>query len=379
MRIKTIFLVALLAVGFASCSDDDDVPSNTGNSSEMVTQRGMYVLSEGTLNHGDSRLAYYNLADHTWDLTAFMTSNDDANLGDTAEDLIIYGSKMYITLNGTDQVKVLDAQSRELLQEITIEQTSDAAVSPRFMVGAKGQVYISTWTRGVIVMDTLDYAIKKEIPLSGAFSEEMVRIDNNLYVANSGNEITDGIGGQGTTVSVISLDTDTETGTITVPVNPNKLRASSDNKLYVSSWGDFYMTDASISELNINTLELVKTWDDVKCSQFCVAGNYLYCYHFSYLDFQFHYTRIDRTTGETYPFISEDQASEIGFKSPYSLSTDPETQDFYIGDESGLLVHFSKDGGFIDSWKVNPEGQNAMRINHVVFVSKEVPAEETAD
>ena len=120
--------MALLAVGFASCSDDD-VPSNTGNSSEMITQRGMYVLSEGTLNHGDSRLAYYNLADQTWDLTAFMTSNDDANLGDTAEDLIIYGSKMYITLNGTDQVKVLDAQSRELLQEITLEQTSDAAVS----------------------------------------------------------------------------------------------------------------------------------------------------------------------------------------------------------------------------------------------------------
>jgi len=43
------------------------------------------------------------------------------------------------------------------------------------------------------------------------------------------------------------------------------------------------------------------------------------------------------------------------------------------------LAHFSNDGGFIDSWKVNPEGQNAMRINHVVFVSKEVPADTDSE
>ena len=375
MRIKTIFLATLLVVGLASCGDDVEIIGRGETIPEMVTLRSMYVLSEGTFNHADSRLAYFNLSDQVWDKTAYKSANDDTDLGETAEDLIIYGSKMYITLNGTDQIKVLDAQSQKLLQEITLEQTSDAKVSPRFMVGAKGQVYISTWTRGIVVMDTLDYAIKNEIALTGAFSEEMVRIDDNLYVANSGNALTDGIGGQGTTVSIVSLDSETETGTITVPTNPNKLRASADKKLYVSAWGDFFTTDASISEIDIATKTVVKTWDDVICSQFCVAGNYLYCYHFSYMDFQFHYTRIDRNTRETYPFLSEDQASEIGFQSPYSLSTDPVTQDFYIGDESGLLVHFSKDGGFIDSWKVNPEGQNAMRINHVIFVSKEVLAE----
>lgn len=379
MRIKTIFLATLLVVGFASCNDDNDVPTPDSKTPEMVTQRSMYVLSEGTLNHGDARLASYNLTNQVWNKTAYKTANEDADLGDTAEDLIVYGSKMYITLNGSDQVKVLDAQSRKLLQEITLEQTSDAKVSPRFMVGAKGQVYISTWTRGIIVMDTLDYAIKKDIALTGAFSEEMVRIDDNLYVANSGNDVSESIGGKGTTVSIVSLDTETETGTITVPINPNKLRAAADKKLYVSTWGDFFSVEASISEIDIATQAVVKTWDDVKCSQFCVAGNYLYCYHFSYMDYKFHYTRIDRNTRETYPFLSKDQASEIGFKSPYSLSTDPKTQDFYIGDESGLLAHFSKDGGFIDSWKVNPEGQNAMRVNHVVFVSKEVPADAVSD
>lgn len=43
------------------------------------------------------------------------------------------------------------------------------------------------------------------------------------------------------------------------------------------------------------------------------------------------------------------------------------------------LAHFSNDGSFIDSWKVNLEEPNAMRINHVVFVSKEVPADTYSD
>lgn len=248
---KFRFLLPFVAIviGMASCDKDDvkkEVPKVT---------TGVYVLSEGLFNNNNTTLTYYGLETGT-PVTDFYANVNGAGLGDTGNDLLLYGGKMYIVVNASSNVRVVDAVTAKSLKEIKFETSGGAKRLPRYVVAYKNKVLVSAWDNSVAVIDTTTLEIEKNIAV-GANPEQMVVSGDKLFVANSGG-ITPGYD---STISVIDLNLFTELRKITVGINPSCIAADSANNIYVGCTGDYNTVAAKLVKVNTITNTVVKSAD----------------------------------------------------------------------------------------------------------------------
>ena len=108
-------LVALLAMlfMFVACSEDDNNPPVSGGMSGGV----YYVLNSGDWKSNNSSITRYDAS--TGAVTqGYFESVNGRKLGNTANDMIVYGGKMYIAVagEGTIEVAGLDAKSIEQIE-----------------------------------------------------------------------------------------------------------------------------------------------------------------------------------------------------------------------------------------------------------------------
>ena len=95
----------LMSASLVSCDDDDPVIDNPDNpddpntppTEEVVTTNGYYVLNSGKMGSNNASLSFYNTDTQEVTADVFMEKNE-RGLGDTANDMLIYGEKMYIAL-----------------------------------------------------------------------------------------------------------------------------------------------------------------------------------------------------------------------------------------------------------------------------------------
>ena len=90
-------IIILLTLLLVSCNDMYDVPREPiWNDSTETTQ--LLVLSEGLFNMNNSTLTLVDLQTGNIDYDHFRSTNG-RGLGDTGNDMQLYGSKIYITVN----------------------------------------------------------------------------------------------------------------------------------------------------------------------------------------------------------------------------------------------------------------------------------------
>ena len=102
----SLFTVALLfAALFASCSDNDHKDKEI---IENPLAEDFYILNRGNWGMNDASIAYFNAA--TQELTAdiYKSANSGDGLGDSAQDMIIYGGYIYVTVDGSNRLGKLD-------------------------------------------------------------------------------------------------------------------------------------------------------------------------------------------------------------------------------------------------------------------------------
>ena len=97
------FIAALILFlpALSSCDDGNEVSqdsetvvdSDSGISSTDSIQ-GFYLLNEGQSGQNNASLDYYNYATGTYSLNKFGTVNSNASIGDTGNDIEIYGNKL---------------------------------------------------------------------------------------------------------------------------------------------------------------------------------------------------------------------------------------------------------------------------------------------
>ena len=361
---KYLLLASALVLGLTSCQKGE----------KTITYHdetlGYYVLSEGTANKGDSQLAFYNYATNTLDNDYFGTKNDGEKLGDTATDIIVYGSKTYIVVNISNKVTVLNSYTGRKIKDIdfgsvTIKDKATPA-NPRYSVGTAGKVFVSTWHNGLAVIDTTTLVITKNIALSEKFSEGLAEKDGEIYVANSGIE-GDSYGGAGTTISIVSVSEEKETGTIKVLQNPNRLAFAKDGSLYCSSWGDWAKIDMTLQKINIGTKQVVNTFKDFAAKSIAVTSTDVYSCAFSYLSYNTYFTKTKISDNTTTKAL---EPEDYSFRSIYEVCVDPKTEYVYWLDESGLVVIFDKDGKYISELPgKKTEGGIYTRPNKVVSLT----------
>lgn len=269
---KALLPLALAALVLNACKKDD-IPSVV--QPVVGGSPGAYVLSEGNFGSNNTKLAFYTVATSQVTGDFFLQQNPTltAGLGDTGNDGIIYGSKLYIIMNGSGNVTVLNAANAAFIKKIT---GFTAFSGPRYAVGTRGKLYVTAYDNSVKVIDTTTLAIVKSIPV-GANPEGIATADHYLYVANSGafNATPD------STVSLIDLNTELEVRKIKVGVNPNKVEVTANGNVFVSSYGNFGSIPASVSIVNTanNTTSVPLGATGFNYSHIRAFGNLLYCYN----------------------------------------------------------------------------------------------------
>ena len=237
-----------MSFGFSACSDDENLPDNGGEEPTESTTTGVYILNSGRMSSNNSTLDYYDPL--TQELTGdVFASVNGRGLGDTANDMLIYGSKMYIAVTNSNTIEVTDLNAKSLAT-ISPKDEGGQPQSPRYLTAYDGKVYASLFDGHVAAIDTASLEISQQIQV-GPNPEQLCVSGGKLYVVNSGgyNEVQD------STVSVINPTTFSVEKTLTVVVNPTQITADSEGYLYVVSNGNYADIRATLQRVNPETGE----------------------------------------------------------------------------------------------------------------------------
>src|ERR1700729_2647812 len=177
-NLKQSILLTAAALSFilASCHKDKKViPATTPGTD------GLYVLNQGIFNDNNSSLSFYSYASKQVTADVFSSVNG-RGLGDTGNDIEIYGSKMYVVVNVSSTVEVVDAKTAKSIRQIKLFNGATAR-EPRDIVFYKSNAYVTSYDGTVAVIDTTTLGVKNYITV-GRNPEQLVVANGKIYVAN---------------------------------------------------------------------------------------------------------------------------------------------------------------------------------------------------
>lgn len=265
---KYLLGLAVLLMGTAvmtSCSDDNDGPETYLQ--EYST--GAYVVNSGNMyNKIESSLTAIDYASSTATQNVFKAANG-RSLGNTANDGIVYGNKIYLAVDQSNTIEVIDKKTKQSIKQIkTTELLGNAeGAEPRHIIAGGGNVYFTTYGGYVAAVDTTSFALQKKWQV-GNYPEGLVIGNGNLYVANSN------YGAGGGNISCINLSNDNvETKNIEGVNNPTSIYYAS-GRVYVID-NPVYGPAPDYATTGENALRVV-LFDKGK-SQKVADGNYAVC------------------------------------------------------------------------------------------------------
>ncbi|RYY58015.1 MAG: YncE family protein [Chitinophagaceae bacterium] len=340
---QILFLSLITTMVISSCSKDDNEP---GENPKVTT--GVFTLSEGPFGQAATTLTFYNPVTNTAS-TDFYENANNSSLESLGNDMIIYGSKMYIVVNVGSSLTVADAKTAKLIQNIPFETPGGDKLEPRYVVPYKGKVLVSSWDGTVAVIDTVSLTISKFITV-GANPEQMAVVGDKLYVANSGGlqAVMD------STVSVVDLISMSETSKIVVGVNPNYIVADNNGSIYVASTGNYWDIGPKLTKINTANNTITKV-ADTAVAKMAFHDGLLYTTG-GYLGSQFVRTLNTTDFAATSPnFVTDGTA----ITQAYGITVDPQNNDVYVTDAknfmgSGEVFCFDKNGKKKFSFPVAP-------------------------
>lgn len=332
---KTSLCTLAILVIAASCSKNDQPPIDP----PKVTA-GVYALNEGNFNGNNTTLTYFNFPSGPAITDVYKNANG-SGLGDTGNDMIVYGGKLYIVMNVSSYVEVADALSAKSIKKIAMKSTGSEPnpIQPRHIIAYKNKILVSSWDGTVAVIDTASLNIEKSIKV-GANPEQMAVYGNNLYVANSGG-ITPGYD---STVSVIDLASFTETSKIVVGKNPTAVTVDAAGNLYVGCTGNYADIGPKLVKINPSTGKIVLSVDKAVAKliyyngMLYATGGYLGA------------ATVQTISPTDLSVVASNIVSDgTTISIPYALAIDESNGDVYVGDavdyaSAGKVYCFDKQG-----------------------------------
>lgn len=265
---KYLLGLAVLLMGTAvmtSCSDDNDGPETY----LQVYSTGAYVVNSGNMySKIESSLTAIDYASSTATQNVFKTANG-RTLGNTANDGIVYGNKIYLAVDQSNTIEVIDKKTKQSIKQIKTTDLLGKAegAEPRHIIADGGKVYFTTYGGYVAAVDTTDFALQKKWKV-GNSPEGLVFGNGNLYVANSN------YAAGGGNISCINLSNDkVETKNIEGVNNPTSIYYAS-NVLYVLD-NPVYGPAPDYAATGENALRAVSFAEGK--SQKVADGNYAVC------------------------------------------------------------------------------------------------------
>ena len=241
--LSVLSLGALLCALTVSCSK----PENK-NPIEPVST-GYYILNNGSYGANNANIAVYNVETKTLTADVFASVNGKG-LGDTAQDILVDGDDVYISVNVSQIIFVTD-KDLKIKKEIVATLADGTKLSPRYLTkGSNGKVYVTYYEGYLGEINPDDYSVRTTAV--GPNPEGCAYVNGKIFVSNSGGYLYPTYNN---TVSVVDATSFVESSTVTVNTNPGTMKADGEN-IYILSLGDYGVTPAKVQCLNASTLKV---------------------------------------------------------------------------------------------------------------------------
>ncbi|MCM1108373.1 MAG: hypothetical protein NC388_04860 [Clostridium sp.] len=361
MKKENILLLALSVTAgmLQSCrTDDEDIvksqisqvtpPVETGHIA------GFFLLNEGNMGANKCTLDYFDAQTGNYVRNIYAQANPGVvqELGDVGNDIQVYDDKLWAVINCSNMVEVMNLADARHITQISIPNC-------RYITFKGDYAYVSSYA-GPVQIDPnarLGCVVKIDIHTLkvvgectvGYQPEEMVVVDDRLYVANSGGYR---VPYYDSTVSVIDLNTFKVTGTIDVAINLHRMKLDRQGYIWVGSRGNYYEASSKTFVIDPRT-DRVCAEVELPNSNMAVAGDSLYVYgtEWNYIsgDVTVTYAIVDTRTREVITRNMITDGTDRRIVIPYGIAVNPETREFYITDAGnyvspGELYCFSPEG-----------------------------------
>ena len=307
-----------------------EVGENNGNFSKL------YILNEGPFP-GASSLDLLDFKNKKYYTDIFAQANPEVvqGLGNTGNDMMVVGNRLWVLMNMSNLVAVLHLPDAKLERFLQVD-------SPRFVTSEGNYVYITSYGAAVDGGYTLVpgkvYRIHKDsFEMStvevGYQPEGLAVLNGKLYVANSGgyNPTPDN------RISVIDLAAFKLEKQFEAPMKNLYQLAASKDRIWVSSygeWGADWSLVAPHSLVSMTPTGQFTPWDGVHSDKMSLCGNTLICVGNDAemsggYDNCIYYVN---TTGDTFvkKSFNDSDLSRIGYA--YAVLMNEINGDIYIAD-----------------------------------------------
>lgn len=310
----------------------------------------LYFLNSGKFGNNNSSLYMYDV-DKDEVVDNYFEAQNGRKLGDSAQDMIVYGNKMYIAVYGESTIEVTDLEAKSIKQIKTEGQ-------PRALVSDGGKVYASYYNGNLARLDTASLEVEATIKI-GRNPEQIAIANNKLYVANSGGMDYNTPVGYDKTVSVVDIPSFKETKKIDVVLNPTCVQADEQGNVYVVSMGNYADVPNTLQVIDSKTDEAKVLEACPNATEMSYTDGTLYTYYSQYdanWNTTITYTAYNTTTGK-----ANEWKKDTEIKKPYKLCT--AGGNVYISESdytnNGDFYGFETTGKLIKKFGV---GLNPMKV-----------------
>lgn len=357
--VKILSLSALLvstSLIFSSCDkDDDDGDDKTVNSAKRV-----YILNEGKMDSNNATLdVYYPDGKNAYQSKIFAAANGQG-LGDTGQDLIAYGDRLYVSVSGSNYLAKLD-QKGKIVEQYSFTETEG---SPRYLAAKDGFIYVSTWGNKVMKFDTAAIVAPKGSVEVGLNPEGIAVKGNDLIVCNSTEyPVND------STISVIDLTTFSLKKSIKAQIGNFQRVTVVGDSVYIT----YYTPTYSIEMVNLD-VESGTVKASGSATKMASYDGKLYCANAATVydadwnaTINTNFFVRDVKTGKDSEILDLTSTPELKTAAIYLFEIDPDNGDFYVGAAdyvtNGTIYRFDKTGKFITKFETS-----SVNPSHAVFI-----------
>ncbi|MDO4949491.1 MAG: hypothetical protein Q4E55_04905 [Bacteroidales bacterium] len=357
-----VWTIALLGCMSVSCSDND-TPKASEEPKVTLPKRRMFILNEGSFETNNAGITFYAPSNDANIIGDIYKAQNTAALGQYGQWMVAHRGYIYIAVNGSNYLSMLDNDCVEQRQ-LSFGSYPELQGGVRDVVAYNDCLYADFYGGMVVKINAKTLEIERMQSGVGNNLEKMTVANGKLYVTNA-YKIDD----KGTYVyldEVVVLDANTleKLNTIKVDMNPNFVLTAG-GKVVLVSYGDYYTVGYSLQLIDPQNDTATRL--DVQANKCCMWGDKLFfslsTYNYESNNYTTTFGMYDLQTGS----VSKDNIllnapATLCRESVCMMDVDADTGDLYIGTtdyfSNGDVYRFDSDGRFKEQFEtgsVNPK------------------------
>ncbi|PID95246.1 MAG: cell surface protein [Bacteroidetes bacterium] len=319
----------------------------------VKSHEGLFITCEGNFTYNNASLSYYDIAHKEVYNEVFFTVNG-LSLGDVAQSVVLRDSLLYVVVNNSGKIIVLDADDFSFKKKIT------GFTSPRYIhFLSREKAYVTDlYAHAIAIVDLEEDTISGYISVHNTLSafnqhptEQMVAIGNRVFV---------NCWSYDRKILVIDSDRDKVIDSVAVAKQPNSMVLDKYNRLWVlsdggypgSPYGQEHPALTCIEPYSLSIIDTIMMDMADAPSELAINGTRDTLF---FLNGDLYYMAV---VGMDAPEIFVESPYEQSYMGGfYGLGVDPATSEVYVADaidynQPGVVYRYSPHAMPLDTFQV---------------------------